>query len=122
MLEFHLEESHGIVTMKPHGALESEDFGALGVVVDEYINKTGILHGFIIDAASFPGWHGLDAFKAHMHFIEEHHKKIARVAVVSDSAILSALPSIADFFLQSEVRYFEDITEARKWINNINLD
>jgi hypothetical protein len=33
----------------------------------------------------FPGWENFGGFTAHMHFIREHHKRVERVAIVTDS-------------------------------------
>jgi len=116
MLEFQLDETTGIAELKPHGALKSEDFTALGTVVDRYIGLKGVLPGLLINTASFPGWESFEAFRTHMLFIEEHHMKVARVAIVSDSTLLWLLPKIADFFLQSEVRLFHSRNEALGWL------
>lgn len=116
MLEFDLDEKVGIAILKPHGALMRTDFSALSQTVDHYIEKTGVLPGLLIDASAFPGWDGFDAFRAHVAFIENHHMKVARVAVVSDSAIVSLFPAIADFFLQSEVKLFHNSDTALAWL------
>ena len=122
MFEFHLDDMVGIVTVRPYDALKSEDFNRLRESVDNYIAKVGILQGLIIDTTSFAGWNDFDAFKTHMKFIEMHHKKIARVAFVCDSTILSLVPIVADFFLQAEVKSFGTVEDAQQWINDTNLD
>lgn len=116
MLEFDLDETVGIAVLKPLGPLVRDDFSSLTQTVDYYINRTGLLPGLLIDAGSFPGWKSFDGFRAHVAFIENHHMKIARVAVVSNSAILSMFPAIGDFFLQSEVRLFHDRDKAMAWL------
>lgn len=116
MLEFDLDERVGIVSLKPHGSLRTEDFAALGSVVDRYIDKTGVLQGLLIDAVHFPFWESFEAFKAHMVFIEEHHMKVARVAIVTKNPIYSLLPMIADFFLLSEVEHYNTSDEAMSWL------
>lgn len=121
VLEFHLNEKQGIVTVRPHGAMGSDDFGVLSEAVDCYLDRTGMLKGLIIDISSFPRWKSIDAFTAHLHFIQQHHKKVARVAVISHSAILSLFPLIADYFLLSEVKDFEDFDKAESWINELDL-
>jgi hypothetical protein len=115
MLEFQLDEAVGVVHMKPHGKLHREDFIALTDVVDQYIEKTGVLPGLLIDTSSFPFWDSFETFRAHMVFIEDHHMKVARVAVVTDDPLLSVFPKIADFFLQSEVKLYHDSERDQAW-------
>jgi hypothetical protein len=118
MLEFDLDETVGIVSLKPHGSLRKDDIAALGDVVDRYIDKTGVLQGLLIDTIHFPFWESFDAFKAHMAFIEEHHMKVARVAVVCKSPVYALLPMLADFFLQSEVERYSTSEEAMSWLTS----
>jgi hypothetical protein len=116
MLEFKLDETVGIVSLKPHGSLRKDDFSALGREVDRYIEKTGVLQGLLIDVAHFPFWESFEAFKANISFIDDHHMKVTRVAVVSDSPIFFLLPMIADFFLLSEVEHYSTPDEAMSWL------
>jgi hypothetical protein len=38
--------------------------------------------------------------------VREHHRRIRRIAAVSDGAILSILPALGKHFVQAEVRHF----------------
>ena len=116
MLEFQLDETVGIAIFKPLGPLIRDDFSSLTETVDNYINDTGVLPGLLIDATHFPGWKSFNAFRAHLTFIEDHHMKVARVAVVSRSRLFSIFPAIADFFLQSEVKLFRSDDAAMAWL------
>ena len=118
MIEFHLDEFNGIVHLRPNGLLNTADFEALGTVVDRYIAEIGVLPGLLIDAVQFPFWESFEAFRAHMVFIEEHHMKVARVAVVTENPVVSVLPMIADFFLQSEVEHYHTIDAALSWLTS----
>ena len=116
MLEFRLDETIGIAVLKPLGPLIRDDFSSLTETVDNYINAKGVLPGLLIDATHFPGWKSFTAFRAHLTFIEDHHMKVARVAVVSRSRLFSIFPAIADFFLQSEVKLFQNDESAMAWL------
>ena len=50
--------------------------------------------------------------------MNEHHKKIRKVAMVSDSKILTIGPKIAAHFVSAEVRHFgyDELEVAKKWI------
>ncbi|MDX1295054.1 MAG: STAS/SEC14 domain-containing protein [Sulfurimonadaceae bacterium] len=116
MLEFELNEKDGIVHVRPSGMLEREDMLIVTKVVDDYIDKTGVLPGLLIDISTCAGWHDMGAFTTHMNFIEKHHMKVARVAIVSDSKLLTFVPKIADFFLQSEVKQYSRFDDAVQWL------
>jgi hypothetical protein len=116
MLEFHLDEAVGIAYLKPKGAFSRADISEISQAVDTFIDKTGVLTGLLLDTTRFPAWESFDAFRAHMRFIEKHHNKVARVAVVTDSTLFSFVPLIADFFLQSEVERFDKREDAEAWL------
>jgi hypothetical protein len=42
--------------------------------------------GLLIEAPSFPGWGSFGALINHMKFVYDHHRKIDRVAAVTDNA------------------------------------
>jgi len=107
MLNHELLRDDGILVLKPGGALEASDFEMVARDLDPYIEERGHLRGLLIEAESFPGWSDFAAFISHLRFIRDHHRHIARVAAVSDSAFLSIAPRIASHFVNAEVRHFE---------------
>ena len=64
------------------------------------------MHGLLIDAEAFPGWSDFAALLAHLRFVRDHHRKIEKVAVVSDSRFLAAAPAVASHFVQADIRHF----------------
>lgn len=84
MIRHELDESSGILAIRPEGRLESADFEKLAAVVDPYIEKHGGLRGLMVEAVSFPGWSDFGALVSHLKFVRGHHQKVARVAAVSD--------------------------------------
>ena len=72
----------------------------------------------MICAQTFPGWQNLEAAIAHFKFVRDHHRKISKVAFVSDSEVLALLPKLADHFVSAEVRHFKPDEEAKAlaWI------
>lgn len=106
MLQHELLQERGILILKPEGALRAEDFTALAGAVDPYIERHGELKGLLIDAQSFPGWEDFAALLSHVRFVRDHHRRIRRIAVVSDSTLLAVGPKIASHFVSAEVRTF----------------
>jgi hypothetical protein len=106
MIQHELLREQKILILRPEGALQSEDFAMIAKVVDPFIERHGDLRGLMIDAASFPGWEDFAALLSHLRFVRDHHRRIRRVAVVSDNPLLSAAPMIASHFLSAELKTF----------------
>jgi hypothetical protein len=118
MLNHTLLRPEGILMLEPNAPLEADDFEGLAREIDPYISEHGKLAGLMIHAKTFPGWVNLEAFLAHMRFIERHHQKVHRLAVVSDSRLLTELPRIATHLVRAEVKHFSESAyeEALQWL------
>lgn len=118
MLEHRLDATTGILHLQPKGALEKEDFARLALTVDPYVETQGQLNGIIIDAPKFPGWDGLGAMAAHMRFVREHHKKVRKIAVVTDAALGNLAEKFASHFVAAEIKRFHagEVEAAKQWI------
>ena len=118
MLDYSIMDAEGILVLKPHAPLSKEDFNGLGAVVDAYLSDHAKLHGVLIRTRDFPGWENFGGFAAHMHFVREHHKKVERVAIVTDSQIAGIAESLAKHFTSAEIRHFPfaDDVKALDWL------
>ncbi len=118
MIKHDLLRTEGILILTPEAPLESADFEGLAQEIDPYIEANGKLHGVMIDAESFPGWKDFAGLIAHLRFVRNHHQKVQRIAVVSDSSFLSFAPKIASHFVQAEVKHFSPSQreDARHWL------
>ena len=118
MISLELKKADGIVIIEPSGVLEETDFTRLSKEIDAYINEKGRINGVIIHTKKFPGWKNFGAFRNHMKFIKGHHKKVKRVAAVTDSKIMLIVLRIANFFISAEIKHFNyaDMDAAKKWI------
>jgi hypothetical protein len=118
MIEAQLFRGEGVVEVLPSGALTAVDFEQLAALVDPFIEANGELRGLMIVADRFPGWDGFGALVGHIRFVRGHHRRIRRIAAVSDSAILSILPALARHFVQAEVRHFPfaERDAAMQWL------
>ena len=119
-LEFELDQERGVLLMKPQDELKAEDFERVADEVDPYIRAKGDLSGVIIDAPEFPGWDDFLAFTAHMRFIREHRTHVRRIALVTNSRFLIALPTLARLFINAEIRHFdqENFADALEWVHS----
>ena len=118
MLEHHLDTATGILHLQPKGALEKEDFVKLAQTVDPYIEKQGQLTGIIVDAPKFPGWDSFGAMAAHIRFVRDHHKKVQKIAVVTDAALGNLAEKFASHFVAATIKRFHagETKAAEEWI------
>lgn len=118
MIDHKLLQAEGVLIITPEAPLEATDFENLAQEIDPYIEANGKLHGVMIDAESFPGWKDFAGLIAHMRFVKNHHQKIEKLAVVSDSNFLSFAPAIAKHFVQAQVKHYPHVQreEALRWL------
>ena len=87
-----------VITIRPDGAIDDEDFLKVGAIIDPVIARKGRLEVLLVDTRSFAGWDDAHALLAHMRFVHAHQTKVARIAVVGDHWWLRAAPSIEPFY------------------------
>ena len=117
MLKHKLLAPEGILILEPESPLTAADFVALGREVDPYMKENGKLPGLMIHAKAFPGWANLEAFLAHMTFIE-HLQKVQKLAIVSDNLILTEVPRIFAHLVHAEIKHFpeSEYQAALQWL------
>ena len=71
MISYELDENAGVLTVRPEGKLESQDFQTLSKVVDPFIEERGRLNGIVIVTERFPGWEDFNGMIEHMKFAKE---------------------------------------------------
>ncbi|MEP1470071.1 MAG: STAS/SEC14 domain-containing protein [Halieaceae bacterium] len=118
MLKTHLDNVTGIAVLEPDNSLSESDFKSAASIIDPYIEEHGVLRGLIIATKEFPGWESFAAFLSHLSFVKNHHKKITRIAIVTDSPIGNLADSIVDHFVAAEVVSFgySQKNKAQEWI------
>ena len=119
MIHSELNEEAGIAIIRPERmtGLSEKDYKQLTDLVDHYLIEHDTLRGLIIASEKFPGWEDLLAFISHIRFVRNHHKVIQKVALVSDSPLLSVAPHIVNHFVNAKVQNFSfsDIEQAKTW-------
>lgn len=118
MITHEIHPEDGIVIVKPGGPLTAKDFERLTESVDAYLGDHGAINGLLIHAKEFPGWKNFGGFVHHMRFVKEHHRRIAKIAVVTDDKLASFGPQIARHFVAAEVEAFgyDDYAAALNWL------
>jgi SpoIIAA-like len=118
MIEYDLDRRHSILRVRPKSALEAADFTRLASAVDPYIEETGDLRGLIVEVSHFPGWDSFGAMASHCRFVRDHHRRIRRIAVVTDSPMGNVAEHLASHFVSAEIRHFPagSLETAQRWI------
>jgi len=118
MLEHRLDTANSILYLRPESALTAADFAQLATTVDPYIQAHGGLAGILIEVSSFPGWDSLGAMAAHFRFIRDHHKRIGKIAIVTDAALGTVAEKLASHFVAATIRHFPagQTDAAQRWI------
>ena len=118
MLDYSIMTPEGILVLKPDAPLSTADFRHLSGTVDSYLADHAQLHGVLIHTKGFPGWENFGGFTAHMHFVRDHHKKVERLALVTDSHFAAIAESLGKHFTAAEIRHFpfSDNAKALEWL------
>ena len=118
MIEYDLDRRHSILHVRPKSALEAADFTRLASAVDPFIEETGDLRGLVVEVSHFPGWDSFGAMASHFRFVRDHHRRIRRIAVVTDSPMGNVAEHLASHFVSAEIRHFPagSLETAQRWI------
>jgi len=116
-LTHRLLADSGVIVVEIEKALRVQDFEALAMTADAWIESSGDLKGLVIHAREFPGWQNLDALFRHVRFVRDHHRRIRRIALSVDSALASLASSLGEPFIEAEVKRFdyESLDAAVAW-------
>ena len=104
----------------PTSTLSADDFRGLSSSVDAYLVDHTTVHGLLIHAKKFSGWETFAGLTAHIQFVREHHRKIKRVAFVTDSALGTVAQAVGKHFVSAEVKHFAyaEFEKALDWLNS----
>jgi len=115
-----LDKTKQILILEPQAILTKDDFIHLATVVDPYFEAGNTLKGLMIKTKNFPGWDSLSALKEHLTFIKQHHKKIDKLAFVTDSSFIDAIKTITSAFVHPKIKEFHyaQADEALSWLES----
>lgn len=113
----HLIEQAGVLVVEVREAFRAQDFDALALTVDSWLEGHGELQGIVIHSREFPGWENLGSLIRHVRFVRDYHRKVKRLALSADSQLASLAPRLAEHFVAAEVKSFpyESLQDAIAW-------
>ncbi|MEZ4273357.1 MAG: STAS/SEC14 domain-containing protein [Myxococcota bacterium] len=116
---FSLKEDVGVLILEPKNPLRREDFDAIAMTVDPWLETHKQLNGILIHTKNFSGWDNFGSMIRHFDFVRDHHRKVKRVALVTDSRLAQLIPIFADHFVAAELKKFADgeFAQALDWVS-----
>ena len=117
MIEISNDRENNVMIATARDTLSEEDFNNLSGSINDYINSTDQIPSLVLNAESLPHWKNSAALFAHLELVRDKQKILPKVALVSDSATLSLMPSLVDIFVRAKVRHFaqSDFDKALEW-------
>jgi hypothetical protein len=118
MMQVHLNEKEYIAILKPNGRLSESDFNSARDIIDPFIENNEKLNGIIIYVETFSGWDSFGALISHLKFINAYHKKLSKIAIVTNSIIGEFAQDMGKHFITADIKHFDftDFEKAKKWI------
>lgn len=117
MIAVAILEEENVAVLEPSGPLSRLDFEDVKSIIDPVIEEKGKLNAIIILTREFPGWEDFAGLVSHLTFVHEHHDKVARVAIATDSPIGNFAERIASHFVNARIKSFkyDDLRAALDW-------
>lgn len=118
MLSVRLDKENHIAILEPDGPLSEGDLRSASKKVDSMIEEFGQLKGIVIYSKVFPGWDSISALASHLRFMNDHHKKVVRLALATDSVAAHIAEVFSTHFVLAEVKIFsyQEIKDATRWV------
>lgn len=118
MITFNIDADNAIIHIHPEGRLQKEDFAKLTQSVNSLIESKGAVTGIMIETESFPGWENFGAMIDHFKFVKDHHKKIKKIALVTNTKLANFAEKIVSHFVVAEIKKFPagQAELAKNWL------
>jgi SpoIIAA-like len=107
----------GLIVVEVAEPLRSPDFDALADTADTWLHTHDALPGIVIHAREFPGWENIGGMLRHIRFVRDHHRRVRRLALATDSKLANLAPTLVEHFVRAEVKCFgyDELDRAVAW-------
>ena len=85
MLNAHFDGD--VLVVRPDGPITREDVAALTRTAEEYLASHAKISGVMVRTQRFPGFASVGAFADYTRFIADHHARVRRATLVTNSAL-----------------------------------
>ena len=109
-----------VLGVRPEGPITREDVATLTRAADEYLAGHPKITGVMVETRTFPGFASVGAFADYARFIADHHARVRRLALVTDSALAPVAEFMANHVVGLEMRHFPfaEGTAALAWLRS----
>jgi hypothetical protein len=109
-----------VLVVRPGGPIAREDVATLTRTVDEYLAGHPKISGVMVETRAFPGFASVGAFADYARFIADHHARVRRLALVTDSALAPVAEFMANHVVGLQMRHFPfaEGTSALAWLRS----
>jgi hypothetical protein len=107
----------GVIVVEVGQPLRIQDFDAVALTADAWLETHHKLDGVVIHAREFPGWENIASLIRHVRFVRDHHRKVNRVALAADGKLVALAPRLVEHFVKAEVKSFryDELDDAIGW-------
>lgn len=95
-----------VLGVRPDGPITREDVATLARAADEFLAGHPKISGVMIETPTFPGFASVSAFADHVRFVADHHARVRRVALATDSSLAPIAEFMANHVVGVEMRHF----------------
>ena len=107
-----------VLVVRPEGRIARDDVATLTQTADAYLAAHGTISGVMVQTPVFPGFASAAAFADYVRFIADHHARVRRIALVTDSALAPIAQFVANHVVGLEMRHyaFGESAAALEWL------
>ena len=106
-MKIETQDRENLFIITPEQAISQTDIATLVETMNTYINTFDKVPSLVIVTKSAPMWDSFAGLKSHVAFIHERQKIVPKVALVTDSILLSLAQPMADLFTGAKIRRFK---------------
>ena len=118
MLDYDINQYESTLTIRLHHAVSEADVLLLVPKVDDYLAHHKRLAGVMLISRDWAGWESFSALRATLTFLRDHHQRISRMALVTDSLLADLIPIFAARFVNTTIGHFpyNEEANAKIWL------
>jgi hypothetical protein len=95
-----------VLVVQPEGPITRDDVATLTRTADEYLAGHPKIAGVMVETRTFPGFASVGAFADYAGFIGNHHARVRRLALVTNSSLAPVAEFMANHVVGMEMRHF----------------
>ena len=109
-----------VLWVRPEGPITRDDVATLTRTADDYLAGHSKIAGVMVETRTFPGFASVGAFADYARFIADHHARVRRLALVTDSALAPIAEFMANHVVGVAMRHypFAEGAAALAWLRS----